>query len=256
MKRSGLHAIAQWLQAQTPLVFFNNAAPILPILRGEKALPKPTDLMPWLVEQCRPRGLRRLAPGAHQRALRNLDGRSLLVGVEDQDVDLQLFHPGPWRRTNLLVVRDPANLFASRIRKARTMPGHPAYPPRTGRWMDRVIDAWKGHAREFVGRTDRLSDLVGIYFDLWFDSEAYRSALCQRLDIDCTDAGRDRVADYGGGSSFDGMDFDGAAAGMRVLDRVAMLDAAEREVLDAVMADPEIQELGEAIRESCSSLRP
>jgi len=256
MKRSGIHAIAQWLQAQDPFVFFNNAAPILPILRGEKPAPDPTDLLPWLVEQCRPSGLRRLAPRAHQRALRNLDGQSLLVGVEDQEVDLQLFHPGPWLRTNVLIVRDPANLFASRIRKARTMPGHPAYPPQTGQWMDRVIDAWKGHAREFVGKTDRLPDLVGIYYDRWFESEDYRSDLCRKLDIACSDAGLDRVAGYGGGSSFDGMDYDGAASAMRVLERAAMLDDDETEVLSTVMADPEIQELGEAIRQSCSSPLP
>jgi hypothetical protein len=248
MKRSGIHGVVGWLRAQERFVFLNNAIPILPVLRGEKEIPQPQDFESWLGRELPPRRIPFPAP-----LKRLLFGRSaLLVGLEDHDPCVRLFRADPANLTNLLVLRDPANLLASRIRKASSM-DHPAYPRERGALMDRVVANWKKHAREFLGTTAHLANRVNVYFPRWFADPAYRAEVSARLGLTFDDSGFSAVAGEGGGSSFDGTLFDGRASEMNVLDRRSQLSPGERGLLGQVLEDPELLELARAVeRESAA----
>lgn len=113
------------------------------------------------------------------------------------------------RRRDLLLLRDPFNLFASRRRAGY------------GTVSDRVALAiWKQHARQFLGRTHRLRhDPLAVSYNRWVSDQTYRRRLAEALGLAFTDAGIDTVAPCAGGSSFDGLAYDGRASEMKVFRR-------------------------------------
>jgi hypothetical protein len=242
LKRSGNHAVINWLQAHRSAFFFNNIIPAAPILRGERAIPEPEDFRRWFRRELR----RRHRAVDYLAARLTLWRHDLMVSLEDLDVRVRPFLDVPYELVNVLVVRDPYNLFASRIRKA-SLVDHPAYPGRPGPAMDRVVDQWKIHAREFLGMTSHLENRVGVYFDAWFADPGYRRDLCRRLDLSFTDKGFSTVSRTGGGSSFDSTSYDGANQSMAVLDRRRDLTDAERQVFEQVVADGELRDLAKRI---------
>lgn len=227
MKRSGNHAVVEWMLAQGRFVFCNNLVPVASILRGEKMLPAPRDFPAWQREKAG-------ASGA---------GPDLCASLEDLPLDFRPFRALPAGCRQVLVVRDPENFFASRIRKGRLL-DHPAYPRAPGPLLTRVVEGWKTHAREFLGLTSTLENRVGVFFNAWFADPAYRRQLSARLGLEFSDAGFTRVAAAGGGSSFDRTDFDGDNTRMQVLARAAQLDAAETRLLAEILADAELRDLG------------
>jgi hypothetical protein len=239
MKRSGNHALISWLLPQDRFVFRNNIIPIARILRGEAALPPPEDLDAWLDRELPPRGLR--AAGFLKRIV--FSRHALLVSLEDHHPATRVFREDPPHLTNVLVLRDPKNLFASRIRKGERG-DHPAYPSELGAEMSRATETWKTHAKEFLGATSHLANKVSVFFGDWFADESYRRELSRRLGLGFTDEGFLSVSEAGGGSSFDGTRFDGRGGSMNVLARQEELSAPERRLLDGVLADPELAELG------------
>ena len=229
LKRSGNHAVINWLLAQGNFRFFNNVVPVGPILRGQRALPAPWSFADWSTQH----------PAA--------PGQDRCLSLEDHPLDLPLFSDPPQGLQHILILRDPANLFASRIRKGATME-HPAYSREEGPLLRRAVDLWKSHAREFLGATNVLPGYVGVWFDAWFASEEYRRKLSSSLGLSFTDAGFTQVSDRGGGSSFDRTTFDGANRRMQVLTRHAQLDETERSLLDKILSDPEVNNLATALR--------
>lgn len=112
------------------------------------------------------------------------------------------------RRTDVIVLRDPFNLFAS-----RRMIGA-ALTERTANMM------WKQHAREFTDGPRYLKhDSILVNYNRWAACETYRRELAERLGLAFTDAGIDEVAPCGGGSSFDGFRFNGRAREMPLFER-------------------------------------
>lgn len=112
------------------------------------------------------------------------------------------------RRVDMLVLRDPFNLIASRDRG-----GIPTPPALTRR-------LWKQHAREFLGDRRLLRhDKLPVSYNRWVADTAYRRRIADHLGLRFTDAGRETVAGCHGGSSFDGRTYDGRATAMPVLDR-------------------------------------
>jgi hypothetical protein len=110
--------------------------------------------------------------------------------------------------TDVVVLRDPYNLFASRRRLAGILPARQA------------LRVWKQHARAHLGQSPGLErPVVTANFNRWAESRAYRAELARRLAIDFTDAGRDEITPCAGGSSFDGLEFQGAARHMDVAAR-------------------------------------
>jgi len=113
----------------------------------------------------------------------------------------------------IVVVRDPFNLFASRVRMLGERRA----------FIDGAVDIWKDHAR-------RLFDdgpVVAVNFNKWFAYPQYRHMLLhgplqdhvQEIDPAVERAARQQVLDYGRGSSFDELEYDGRATQMRVLHR-------------------------------------
>ena len=58
-----------------------------------------------------------------------------------------------------------------------------------------------------------------INFNEWFASESYRESICKEHGLLFTDFGINRVMNFGSGSSFDRMKYNGKAQKMNVLSR-------------------------------------
>lgn len=227
MKRSGNHAIIQWMLAQGEFTFHNNIVPIAAILRGDRALPAPCDFAAWRAERV------------------SLE-QSICASLEDHPPDFRPFCELPADVIQILILRDPENFFASRIRKAGKAI-HPAYPREAGPMLNRVVQGWKAHAREFLGLTDHLQNKIPIYFNAWFLEEAYRAQISARLGLDFSDTGYAQVSDVGGGSSFDRTAFNGENRRMKVLERKSQLGDDEAQFLAEVLKDEEMRELGQRV---------
>jgi len=113
------------------------------------------------------------------------------------------------QRTDVLILRDPYNLFASRLKLGVEM-----ITPKT------TMRIWKQHAKGFLRRKRFFKNrMVTISFNEWACSEDYRRMLAGELGVEFTDAGFHEVPACGGGSSFESRDFHGEAFRMSVLDR-------------------------------------
>jgi hypothetical protein len=113
-------------------------------------------------------------------------------------------------RVDVLVLRDPFNLFASRLKKGCGSVSN-----------ETAMRIWKQHAREFLARSRVLKGhpLVLISYNRWACEQAYRRHTAEALDMPFTDAGFENVPAVAQGSSFDGLAFDGEASRMPVNDR-------------------------------------
>lgn len=238
MKRSGNHAVINWLLPQTGCTHFNNFIPIGKVLRGSP-IPAATDLDIWRDKQAVRTGER---------------PDHLLVSLEDHDLRTQPFRNIRIPITRLLVLRDPRQLFSSRIRKASKVE-MPAYPRTNNAVMQRAIRLWKQHASCYLGELDCYPERVAILFDAWFSDPAYRAAISRTLGVPFSDEGFNTVGAEGGGSSFDGIGFDGRPHLMAVTDRVSALDQAERDLLDELFADNELEELCNRVLQSAPLAR-
>lgn len=110
---------------------------------------------------------------------------------------------------DVLVLRDPYNLFASRLRDESAVVS-----------AEIAARIWKQHAKEALGRTRRLTaDRLVVDYDRWFMQRDYRRWIAREMGLQFDDAGFSRVPTCNGGSSFDGLRFDGQAQRMRVLER-------------------------------------
>ena len=213
MSRSGNHAIIQWVAAQARgrICFLN-------CVQGK--------YNPYLTP-------RPMAAGDGERAYVNypefdLDAERrgefsekdwLIYSHEDDFLGnacsetFELYHDGfvgpSRRRRDVLILRDPFNLFASRRRAG--------YGVVTEAMALRI---WKQHAKEFLGRTRWLRhDPVLISYNRWVADAEYRRTLAADLAVHFTDSGIDTVTGCAGGSSFDGLGYNGRARGMKLFDR-------------------------------------
>lgn len=237
MKRSGNHAIINWLLPHARFRFFNDIIQIEPVLRGDVEIPAPQRYSAWL--QSRTSFGRRFVP----QPLRP----TVLASIEDHQLSVQPFYNYPEGTRVLLLLRDPANMFASRIRKAFLI-DHPSYPRNVDESMSRLIALWKSYAREYLGETSLLPNKVCVYFNAWFVNTQYRKELSKRLGLIFTDEGYSRVSWRGGGSSFDGVEYDGNTSNLKVLDRPGQLLDNEREILETIMMDKELNELASRVK--------
>lgn len=110
---------------------------------------------------------------------------------------------------SLLVLRDPFNLFASRLKLSDS-----------AGYIRRGQRLWPIYAREFLGETNYLGDSkIAVDYNAWFRSEGYRAELCCKLGVPFSDVGLQEVPRHGDGSSFDKREYDGRAQEMKVLER-------------------------------------
>ena len=115
------------------------------------------------------------------------------------------------KRYDLLIIRDPFNFLASRLKNN-------FLPVKSKRKS--VIDLWIEYAREYLGETNYLKHhKICVNYNFWVKNRDYRHDLAQKLNIKFTDVGIDKVLSHGGGSSFDGKSLDGKATTMDITSR-------------------------------------
>jgi hypothetical protein len=221
-KRSGHHAIAQWLARvmDPPICFLNWVSAYTdPFLTFQD---------PFGFARTIERFMSLENPEEVRRQRKNF------LMIDYQDVPLQAFtEPGlipdrvnsigrSRKQYQVLILRDPFNCMASRLvryRKAlRSRP--PGARPHEMVPTAVVVDLWCCYAREFLGTTNHLSSKVTINFNRWHSSPEYRAQICAALELRGDDGGAlTEVPTAGGGSSFDGMAFQGKAEQMDVTNR-------------------------------------
>jgi len=81
--------------------------------------------------------------------------------------------------------------------------------------MRTYLRTYLEHAQYFLSSNEYTT----ILYDKWFSDEDYRKQIVSELGLEFTDMGRDKVSKQGRGSSFDGLDYNGKALEMNVLER-------------------------------------
>jgi hypothetical protein len=213
LRRTGNHAIIGWLkqQASGNIRLLNNVTP------GEN----PYRYKYHNLKDYHPEHPKMMAVYLNH-ARGNLTGYDyLLYSYEDwglSDIGCQRFEKyhdlylGRSRqRFDVLIMRDPFNLLASRLKNN--------YREVKKRGCS-VIDLWLESAREFLDETHYLPhNRLCINYPRWFQDKPYRQSIAQYLGLPFTDAGINSVTSFGGGSSFDGKEMDGQASRMDVNNR-------------------------------------
>lgn len=212
MSRSGSHAIVNWILAQSPgrTCFLNCAEPgCNPFV---SARPRTPELPPWRAPY------EGFEIGA-ERAGR-LTRKDLLIHSYE-DTFLGPFKKAAnegrhdeWvgssaRRIDLLILRDPRNLLASRLASGYG-------------WLsdELVTRVWAQHAREFLGlRRNLPQERLMVSYNAWVRSFEYRRRVAEALGLEFDDRAAHKVPAAAGGSSFDGTAYDGRAEEMPVLRR-------------------------------------
>jgi hypothetical protein len=121
---------------------------------------------------------------------------------------------------NVLVLRDPFNLFASRLQMKKIIEKNCKNTTSpVGEFTKEAFALWKNHAFEFLNSSNHLTNKICINYNTWCVSKNYREKIASQLGLEFTDLGFDTVPVFGGGSSFDGMTFDGLAQKMDVFQR-------------------------------------
>ncbi|MDJ0556303.1 MAG: hypothetical protein QNJ68_18070 [Microcoleaceae cyanobacterium MO_207.B10] len=154
-----------------------------------------------------------------------------------------------------LIIRDPFNLFASRLNHRLKLEqnnldlGKATYgnnflsvrsPNQT------VADLWINYAKEYLGETNYLKhNKICINYNQWFVDIEYRRNIAEKLQMEFSDVGINKVAGQGSGSSFEGKEFDGKATSMDVLNRWQKF--ADDPKYRGLFSNPEICEYSERI---------
>lgn len=234
MKRSGNHAIIHWILRQKRMMFFNNAFPIRRFFNPRHAYPFPADYSLLLKK------LRRRVPFRSVWVENILRTKKKILSIEDHFLDISYFHNLPSKHANVLILRDPYNLFASRIRKGHQV-RHPDYPREYNEMFVRAIKLWKQSFREFMGETAYLTNKISVSYDRWVVDPEYRQSILASLGLQLRDNSIGSLTVEGGGSSF------GKAASVddptEYLQRFTYLKEEERRLFSHIVEDAELREM-------------
>jgi hypothetical protein len=150
------------------------------------------------------------------------EAANIVVSFEFKSVEEVANHVGKcYDRDIVLLLRDWFNLLASKRRSG----SH-----NNANFSD-YVSMWKRHASTYL-YTD--SNVLGLYFASWFSSRLCRSRLAKAFAgaLEYDDKIVNEMTPIGGGSSFTGLDYNGKAQEMPMLERY-------KDYLD----DPEYKEL-------------
>jgi hypothetical protein len=211
MSRSGNHAVINWIlsQANGRTCFINCAEPKFnpfqtarPLDDGRTVLANYPDFD--LASELRGEfSAKDLLIYSHEDCFLG----TMVRGAFEQEHDAMV---GPSRqRADVLILRDPYNLFASRL--------HGGFGDVSN---DIAMRIWKQHAREFTGDKRYLKQRrVLIAYNRWASDRAYRRCIAAELGIEFGDGSIAEVPAAGNGSSFDGRRYHGSATRMKTLER-------------------------------------
>ena len=223
IKRSGNHAIISWIQSGLEGLssFCNDLRPEDP---PQKALIKKTISGP--------------RKNTH-----------LLCSYEDylfEEIFLQGSSPGSIPNSqiiDILVLRDPFNLFASWI----------AWQSGWGKnfreekpYRENLQAMWKNHAGHFLNTTEKSPNkLECISYNAWISDKGYRENLAKRLGLGKAPKSLPKVSKFGHGSSFDGLAHFHQPGEMAVLERWKQVK--DHPIFKEIRSDAEIQALNKQI---------
>jgi hypothetical protein len=205
LQRSGNHAVIGWIRAHYPKNsrHLNNC---------------PTDQNPYqyLYRHYQREELKSAARGIflHRDLLLISYENKLLKDVASKRFgrfhDIYVGSSG--EKYDVLVIRDPFNLMASQLKAGMCRLDDGS--------AQAMIRLWISYAEEFVGKTEILNyKKVSVNFNRWHVDASYRKQLAEQMGFQFTDAGREQVRGYGGGSSFDDRSMDNQGSKMDILSR-------------------------------------
>ena len=149
------------------------------------------------------------------------------------------------KRFDLIIVRDPFNLTASRLKRDDDKIEN-RYSCRIESERNTYISLWRQYAKEYLGITNYLKhNKICVNYNRWFAEKPYREEIAGRLGLEFTDKGMEEVVHVGGGSSFDNTGYDSKASEMKVLDR--WRNYADDKDFKLLLGDCEILELSKKI---------
>jgi LPS sulfotransferase NodH len=240
IQRSGHHGVINWILSQCdgPALFLNDVHPgTNPFVTCSIA----TRVEPPGDPVSVPKGL--LEPFAARACLvHNYEDHPLPLVFSDA---AETRHDG-WvgqsgERRDVIVLRDPFNTFASRMRASwmRNRIGD-----ENGRAA--LIALWKQYAQEALGRSALLRHRpLVILFNRWITELGYRQACAHALGLPFSDRGLRRISAEYGGSSFDGLAFDGRSDEMALDQR--WRHYADDPLFCEIFADRELLDMSEAL---------
>ena len=194
MMRSGQHAVINWLLAQLPEphTFFND--PLYPTQAFGVKLSKPDDL--FLVY--------------------NIEDRFISAGIEE--CKEKIYDHSKERDGNIinvLVLRDPFNMFASRYAREITRKNlttgekqhesitNCSWSPLGGWTSQQAFECWKDHVKE-ISNPSNINLIIN--YNSWATDKEYRKEIANFFEVEFNDKAFDKMSIIQGeGSSFDGI---------------------------------------------------
>lgn len=226
MRRSGNHVTINWVLDQTEgcAAFYNNIGAMAHPFTGrmKESRPGPAAPRPRLVLSYEDMTLAQALSGplaAFLDARREMRNARVTFGV---------------------ILRDPYNMFASRLKK---------WPERFA--TDAMIDGQVAQFSDLVAEAHagtaswKGAPVEPILFNRLVTDAAYRSDLSRRLGTADGDRGLDSVPVYGHGSSFDGYEASAGHVKGAVMDRARA--AKDDPAFRRIAADPVIRRLGQDV---------
>lgn len=229
LKRSGNHGIINWIEKQEiDALHLNDLRidenPYKCIYKGLSGQGHPQEQ--WMAEQTTNRY--RQYQGEEGKKLLGLESQGhfqkkkcLILSYEDYPLARvaspnierkhDLYVGKSAERFDVLILRDPYNLIASRLRSNKAQ---------VKSITQNIVDIWIDYAKEFLGETNYLSQTkVFINYNKWFSDKDTRKLIAQQLKLNFSDLGINDIPKFGGGSSFSKTEFDGRAVEMDPLSR-------------------------------------
>jgi hypothetical protein len=122
----------------------------------------------------------------------------------------------------VLLLRSFPNLIASQIQRRHNLGKAGAL--RVPIWrlsLAAIRDLWVEYAKTIASEKEK-NGFVSVLYDRWFNDRKYRDEIGNQLGFANRDTGLDYVPEFGEGSSFDGISFQGEGSAMSVLGRWRM----------------------------------
>ena len=206
IKRTGNHAIVNWIAGhfKEPIYFYNNLLPFHHPFqrdynrRGYKCLEiTQPDRCQYTKKNC-------IIYSYEDFNIELLKDREI---VSDRDNII-----GKSRNyRQILILRDPFNLFASRYLNSKN--------DKKMSFKQELLDLWITYAKEYLNKTSYLKNKVCVNFNEWFSDKPYRVRLSSRLGLKHTDEGLNYMMETGHGSSFSELRYRQNAQKLKVNDR-------------------------------------
>ena len=234
LKRSGQHAIVNWLAQQTNhnVLHYNNC------IKGweqKRLLPMKNHMVVSYIFNGKNHEIKnyfvdhKIDLNKSEQLRQEFENTQFtnivdnIYNIEDLSFE-QYDHQRMWEFEevkdnckNILIMRDPYNFIASCLQRLVDPPDAGATD--VGKELPSRLKIWKKHANQVLKGNETSQPFYFISYNEWFSSPSYRKKICDDLNLVFTDSGMNKVMNFGNGSSFDREKFDGTAQKMNVLTR-------------------------------------